>query len=71
MKDNYTLLTKVLGVLIGLTFLTLGSFLLTSGLVWAICWAFEMTFTWKLAFGVYLVIVLINLVFTPSKGGSK
>ena len=39
------------------------SFLLTSGLVWLVCWAFSFTFTWKLAVGVYAVIALLGGVF--------
>lgn len=39
------------------------SFLVTSGLVWFVCWAFSFTFTWKLAVGVYAVIALLGSVF--------
>ena len=39
------------------------SFLFTSGLVWLVCWAFSLTFTWKLAVGVYAVIALLGGVF--------
>ena len=39
------------------------SFLFTSGLVWLVCWAFSLTFTWKLAVGVYAVIALLSGIF--------
>ena len=37
-------------------------FLLFAGLVYLICFCFSIAFTWKLAFGIWLVIELIKLL---------
>lgn len=42
------------------------SFLITSGLVWIICLAFSLAFTWKLAIGVYAALLLLSSVFKVS-----
>lgn len=44
------------------------SFLVTALLVKGICWAFGFTFTWKIAFGIWLVISLISTA-VKSTGG--
>lgn len=43
------------------------SFGLTGLIIKGICWAFHKTFSWRLAFGVWLVLGLISSVF----GGTK
>ena len=35
--------------------------ILTAALVWIVCWAFGIEFSWRLAVGVYAVIVLIRM----------
>ena len=40
------------------------SFLITAGIIALICWAFALTFTWKLAFGIWLVLILIRGIFS-------
>lgn len=46
------------------------SFLITSGIIWGICWAFALTFSWKMAFGIWLIILLLNAIF-DSKNNNK
>lgn len=40
------------------------SFFVTAGIFWAICWAFALTFTWKIAIGVWLVLILVRGIFS-------
>lgn len=35
------------------------SFLVTSALIYGICWAFKITFAWRYAFGIWIVLFLI------------
>lgn len=52
-----------------LTALCVGiSFLLTSGIFWLICWAFALTFSWKIAFGVWLIILIVSNIFRKASG---
>lgn len=44
------------------------SFVLTSAIIYGICWAFKLTFAWRYAFGVWLVLLLARSVF---KRGEK
>lgn len=39
------------------------SFFVTAGILWLICWAFALTFTWKIAIGIWLVLILARSVF--------
>lgn len=41
------------------------SFLVIAGLFWLICWAFSLTFTWKVAFGIWLIWTLIYTLIKP------
>lgn len=44
---------------------TLGvSFMATGGLVWLICWAFSLTFSWKITLGVWVVWFILNQIFS-------
>ncbi len=47
------------------------SFLITSGLIWIICWAFSFIFSWKLAIGVYAALLLLSSVFKVSHINSE
>ena len=47
--------------IIGILFL---NFLLSALVIKLICWAFGFTFTWKLAFGLWLIIGLLQSIFT-------
>ena len=58
----------IIGISIIPIILILGvSFGLTGLIIKGICWAFHKTFSWRLAFGVWLVLTLIGSVF----GGIK
>lgn len=56
------------------------SFLLTSGLVWLLCWLFPalgitaigtfvIVFSWKLALAVWIVLVLLQSIFSVGSKG--
>lgn len=56
------------------------SFLLTSGLVWLLCWllpalgitaigTFVIVFSWKLALAIWIVLLLLRLFFTVGSKG--
>ena len=56
------------------------SFLLTSGLVWLLCWllpalgitaigTFVIMFSWKLALAVWIVLVLLQSIFSVGSKG--
>ena len=61
---------KVIGIILAVAFVFALSFLGTTLLVYGICWAFSLTFSWKIAFGVWLVTLLIAGC-VKSTGGSK
>ena len=56
------------------------SFLITSGLIWLLCWllpaigitaigTFTIVFSWKLALAIWIILVLLQSIFsTGSKG---
>jgi len=43
--------------------ITLVSFSISAGVYWLICWSFDLTFTWKYAFGVWVIWMLVVQVF--------
>lgn len=56
------------------------SFLLTSGLVWLLCWllpalgitaigTFVIVFSWKLALAIWIVLVLLQSIFSVGSKG--
>lgn len=56
------------------------SFLLTSGLVWLLCWllpalgitaigTFIIVFSWKLALAVWIILVLLQSIFSVGSKG--
>ena len=58
------------GILIG-AIVVLGiyaiSFGITALIFKGICWAFSLTFSWKVAFGIWLIMMLIKGLFDGSK----
>lgn len=52
----------ILGIIIGAVLAVALGFLLTAGIIAGICWAFSLAFSWKLAVGVYLVLILIRSI---------
>lgn len=47
------------------------SFGFTALLVYAACWAFAFTFTWKIAFGVWAVLLLVRGIFSVTVTNKK
>lgn len=56
------------------------SFLLTSGLIWLLCWllpaigitaigTFTIAFSWKLALAVWIILALLRSIFSVVKKG--
>lgn len=56
------------------------SFLLTSGLIWLLCWllpaigitaigTFTIAFSWKLALAVWIILALLQSIFSVGKKG--
>lgn len=56
------------------------SFLLTSGLVWLLCWllpaigitaigTFTIVFSWKLALAIWIILVLLQSIFSVGSKG--
>ena len=56
------------------------SFLLTSGLIWLLCWllpaigitaigTFTIVFSWKLALAIWIIIVLLQSIFSVGSKG--
>ena len=41
-------------------------FLCTAGLLWLICWAFKLAFSWKVVFGIWAIIAILQAIFKPS-----
>lgn len=39
------------------------SFGITSVLIYGICWAFNFAFSWKIAFGIWLLMALLSSTF--------
>ena len=63
-------------ILLVILFLTI-SFLITAGLVWLLCWllpaigitaigTFTITFSWKLALAIWLIIALLRSIFSST-----
>lgn len=61
----------ILGIIVGAVLAVALSFLLTAGIIAGICWAFSLAFSWKLAVGVYLVLVLVRSIFQVTVSNSK
>ena len=48
--------------------LILADFLLTALIIKGICFAFGLVFTWKMVFGVWLILLLVQSVFRQGGG---
>lgn len=60
----------VIGIIITLIILAVFygiSFGITGLIIKGICWAFGFAFSWKLAFGIWLILALVGSIF----GGTK
>ena len=50
-------------VLIALVGVAILDFALVAVIVKGVCWAFGFAFSWKIAFGVWLIVLLLHAVF--------
>jgi len=60
----------VIGIVVTLVILAVFygiSFGITGLIIKGICWAFGFAFSWKLAFGIWLILALVGSIF----GGTK
>ena len=46
-------------------------FILTAGILFLICWCFQIAFTWKLAFGIWLITLLLAGIFKARSNTNK
>ena len=46
-------------------------FLCVAGLVWLVCWAFGLSWSWKLAIGIWAVMMLVAAAVKSVNTGSK
>ncbi len=51
---------KVATVILAIALLLAFSFICTAGLFWLVCFAFNLTFSWKYAIGVWAIIFLVS-----------
>ena len=42
------------------------SYLLTSGVVWIVCWAFSLQFSWKVSFAIWVIVGFLLMAFASS-----
>lgn len=56
-------MSKLLASLLALLIVLALDFGLFAALIYVICFCFSIAFTWKLAFGIWLVVGLIKLIF--------
>lgn len=59
---------KNLAYVIAFVVAVVASFFFTAGILWLISMCFNFTFSWKLALGIWLLMILLRSIFT---NGSK
>lgn len=57
----------ILGVAFVVGMLAL-SFALVSAIIYGICWAFKLVFTWRFAFGIWLILLVMRSVLRSENG---
>lgn len=65
------MLEKIIVIILGVAFfvgILALSFVLTSAIIYGICWAFKLTFAWRYAFGIWLILLLIGSAIGGGKG---
>lgn len=55
--------TTIIGVILVVALMGILSFGITSAILYGICWAFNFAFSWKLAIGVWLLIIILRSIF--------
>ena len=66
------MLEKIIVIVLGVAFVAMMlalSFVATSAIIYGICWAFKLTFAWRYAFGIWLILLLIGGIF--ERGGKE
>ena len=64
-------LTPLLTIVITLVLCFSISFGITALIFKGICWAFSLTFSWKVAFGIWLIMILVGSIFSGTKHVKK
>lgn len=64
-------LTPLLTIIITLVLCFSISFGITALIFKGICWAFSLTFSWKVAFGIWLIMILVGSIFSGTKHVKK
>lgn len=64
-------LTPLLTIIITLVLCFSISFGITALIFKGICWAFSLTFSWKVAFGIWLIMILVGSIFSDTKHVKK
>ena len=67
--DN-TPFEKIVMIILGIAFVAMMlalSFALTSAIIYGICWAFKIVFTWRFAFGIWLILLIMRSVLRSDK----
>lgn len=41
-------------------------FLLTAGIVWLVCFAFGLVFSWKMVLGIWAIIAILHSIFSKN-----
>lgn len=47
------------------------SFSITSGMIWVVCWAFGLAFSWRLAVGIWVVLIILRSIFKSNVNVKK
>lgn len=55
--------TTIIGVIFIVAMICILSFGITSAILYGICWAFNFTFSWKLAIGIWLLLIILRSIF--------
>ena len=66
------MLEKIIVIVLGVAFVAMMlalSFVATSAIIYGICLAFKLTFAWRYAFGIWLILLLIGGIF--ERGGKE
>lgn len=70
MKFIAIILTTVIGVAIIIAMYGL-SWIIVTGMLWAIAWCFSIPFSIKIATGIWVALVLLKMLLTPQSGNGN
>ena len=63
-KEKIAMVILIGGLIIGVLAI---DFLITSGLIAVICWAFKLTFSWRVTIGIYAIIAILHGIFAAAR----